>query len=162
VLLPDQVKPFLGHEEKIVRDHAAKYLAKSFNRDPGLMPLVLESCARHGEEESGRLLAYAADFIQSEISLHTVLERLAQSDNPKAIHHYNNIIGRADIDLSREEDLSIKTFLAMGICDLISGKGIPVVKRLIDNNDYDRGNRRFAQAPLCRLPDASTRAGGDG
>ncbi len=99
MLLPDQVKPFLGHEEKIVRDHAVKNLAKSFNRDPGLMPLVLESCTRHGEEESGRLLAYAADFIQSEISLHTVLERLAQSDNPKAIHHYNDLIGRADIAL---------------------------------------------------------------
>jgi hypothetical protein len=45
MLPPEQIKPFLCHEEKTVREHAADYFAKSFSRDPELMPLILESLA---------------------------------------------------------------------------------------------------------------------
>jgi len=41
--------------------------------------------------------------------------------------------------LPEEKDAEIKTFLAKGVCNLISEKGIPEVKRLIDHNAYDSG-----------------------
>lgn len=99
MLAPQQVKPFLCHEEKIVREHAAEYFAKSFSRDPELMPLVLESCARYGEEESSLLLAYARHFVQSDISIRAVLGRLPRVADVNVMFHYNAIISHADVGL---------------------------------------------------------------
>lgn len=50
MLLPEQVKPFILHEDMFVREHAVRYFASSYDRDPELMPLLLESCARYGAE----------------------------------------------------------------------------------------------------------------
>jgi len=51
MLLPEEVKPFICNEEKIVREHAVNYLANSFNRDEDILPLVIESCNKFGEDE---------------------------------------------------------------------------------------------------------------
>jgi hypothetical protein len=41
--------------------------------------------------------------------------------------------------LQKEDDLSIISVLADGLCKLLSVKGIPVVKKYIDEGYYDRG-----------------------
>jgi hypothetical protein len=65
------------------------------------MPLVLESCAKYGEEENFLVLAYARDFAQSEISIHTVLERLTRAADVHTVWHYNAIVCEADLELLR-------------------------------------------------------------
>jgi len=99
VLQAEQVKPFLCHQEKMVREHAANYFYSSCSRDADLMPLILESCNKYGEEENSLLLAYASNFPQTENTLRTVLERLENTSNFNAIHHYNHIISWADHEL---------------------------------------------------------------
>lgn len=99
MLLPEQVKPFLLHEDTFVRKHAVKYFAKSHNRDPELMPLLLDSCARCGEEASTYLLCHAVEFAQTDSTLRTILGRLERASDYNVIYHYNNIIAHADLEL---------------------------------------------------------------
>jgi len=94
-----QVKPFLGHERKILREHAVGYFARSFSRDPDLVPLILQSCRMYGEEENLLLLAYAGRFPQTEFTLQAVLDRLPHVTNVIVIRHFNHIIANADIDV---------------------------------------------------------------
>ena len=74
MLQAEQIKPFLCHQEKIIREHAVEYFSESFSRDTDLMPLILESCEKYGEEENSLLLASASNFIQTENSLRTIME----------------------------------------------------------------------------------------
>ncbi len=99
MLIPDKVKPFLCDEDTITREHAIDYLANSFNRDPDIMPLVIESCQKFGEIESSMLLSRASIFTQSETGLHTILKWLEKSTSFKAIISYNSIISQADLNL---------------------------------------------------------------
>jgi len=99
VLKPHQVKPFLCHEDRFVREHAMRYFAKSFSRDSELMPLVLESIAKYGDEESFLMIGYARELAQSEISIHTILERLPHTTDINSISNYNAIIAKADVKL---------------------------------------------------------------
>ncbi len=98
MLNPEQVKPFLCHPEKVVREQAARYFEESYSRDPELMPLVLRSCQMYGENENSLLLALASRFKQSETTLRAVLERLpwAADKDVNAYWHYSIIMAHAD------------------------------------------------------------------
>ena len=99
MLLPEEVKPFICNEEKIVREHAVNYLANSFNHDDDIMPLVIESCNKFGEKENGSLLSMAKHFTQSETGLRTILEWLEKTNCINTVYIYNGIISQADLDL---------------------------------------------------------------
>jgi hypothetical protein len=43
MLLPEQVKPFINHPERVVRNFAVQYFYGSYNQDPELAQLVLQS-----------------------------------------------------------------------------------------------------------------------
>ncbi len=101
MLLSEQVKPFICHEEKIIREHAVSYLSDSYNSDADIMPLIIESSKRFGEEENSLILADSAGFTQSDISLHTVLEWLDRTISINAASSYNRIIRKADLSLLR-------------------------------------------------------------
>ncbi len=101
MLRPEQVKPFILDEDKFVREHAVKYFASSFHRDPELMSLLLESCAGCGAEESTYMLCHASGFTQSEWTLQTMLTRLETASDYHVVYHYNNIIAHADLALIR-------------------------------------------------------------
>ncbi|MDA8097480.1 MAG: hypothetical protein M0028_07965 [Clostridia bacterium] len=98
MLNPEQVKPFLCHPEKVVREQAARYFEESCSCDPELMPLVLRSCQMYGENENSLLLALASRFKQSETTLRAVLERLpwAADKDVNAYWHYSMIMAHAD------------------------------------------------------------------
>lgn len=99
-LLPAaSVKPYLLHEEKVLREHAARYFADSFSPDKELTPLILQSCEMYGERENVHLLVLASDFAQSEETMRAVLRRLPGVRDSTIAWHYNNIVASADVPL---------------------------------------------------------------
>lgn len=99
MLARQKIKPFMCHKDVMVREAASGYFAKSFDRDPQLMPLVLESCGRYGEQENLVLLSHGSRFRQTESTLQVVLDRLSRTRNRNALVHYNEILAGADVHL---------------------------------------------------------------
>jgi hypothetical protein len=99
VLTSDEVKPFLCHGEKKVREFAAKYFADSYSKDPELMLLILESCRMYGEVANLILLASAREFAQNEFSIYRILDNMDRATDIRVISLYSSIIVNSDINL---------------------------------------------------------------
>lgn len=52
MLIADDLKPYLLHEDPPVRDAVIDYFADGWSQDPGLVPTVLQASERYGEAES--------------------------------------------------------------------------------------------------------------
>jgi hypothetical protein len=94
-----EIRPFMCHEDVVVREFASEYFSLSFDQDPRLMSLVLESCSRYGEQANLLLLHHASGYSQTEISLQLVLDRLSRTRNRNALYHYNEILASAEVHL---------------------------------------------------------------
>jgi hypothetical protein len=57
-----RLRPFLLHEDSMVRDSVAFAFFESWSKDPDLVPLVLEACGRYGEEDTLNLLGFGYRF----------------------------------------------------------------------------------------------------
>lgn len=56
----------------------------------------------------------------------------------------------------QEKHAGIKTFLAMDFCDLVSEKGVPLVKQLIEEEDYQQSIIELSCAGPCMRPAESS------
>ena len=104
---PTDLKQFLLHEDRWVRDFVAAYFSDSWSRDEDLMRLVLKACEAYGDDENSYVLARAWHFTLASDSLLGVLERLRKTKNHKIVFHLNNIVSRAPVQLlfSHETDI---------------------------------------------------------
>ena len=87
MLKPSDVKPFLVHPEVVIREFAANYFAKSFCRDPDLMPIILNNCLMNDECSQ---LSFAVGFLQSQETLTEILKRIARQD--ANLNHYVKLV----------------------------------------------------------------------
>ncbi len=105
---PDQIKPFLLHDDPDVRKHAARYFSDSWSEDADLLPLVLDSCERHGVEENHSILYDAHRFTVAEDSLDRLLALLASVKDASAIDHLNRIVIQAPVEIVRDRQEAIE------------------------------------------------------
>ena len=104
---PTDLKRFLLHEDRWVREFVAAYFSDSWSRDPDLMGLVLKACDAYGEDENSYVLARASHFALASDSLLGILEHLRNTKDLNIASHLNNIVGRAPVQvlLARESDI---------------------------------------------------------
>lgn len=70
MILPSEVKPFLRHEDHIVRHFAVHYFDEQESADEDIMPWVLQGFRLPSSVEDRRtLLAFSADFTQTDSTL---------------------------------------------------------------------------------------------
>ena len=99
MLLPEQIKPFLIHDDVDVRRKAASYFTDSWSDDPEILPLLLEACERHGTIDDRRNLYHADKLRITAESLDRVLEFLGATRDKRAAEYLNKIIARAPIEV---------------------------------------------------------------
>jgi hypothetical protein len=98
----DNIKPFILHEEGIIREFAVRYFAEGNMDDVykvTIMPLVLQSCERYAEQERHNrlILSYAKQLPQTPETIAEIIERLKTK---KEINFwYESIIRRVAIEV---------------------------------------------------------------
>ncbi|HEX3046125.1 MAG TPA: SEC-C metal-binding domain-containing protein [Bacillota bacterium] len=98
---PNEVKPFILHPERVVRDYAVEYFQESFSPDPELTPLVLQVCEKDPDDKNIRLmLSNALNFTQTPETLARYF-RLFQASQINR-EWYAQIILHAEPDLLRQ------------------------------------------------------------
>src|SRR5687767_7077746 len=111
MLSPDQVLPFLLHEDEDVRNHAVDYLADGYDAVPALVPVTADhiwaSVDRFGIERSTRLLRRLSDVPQTAASLSRAAAALAGSADEDAALHLQGVFGNVDFEtlLARRHEL---------------------------------------------------------
>ena len=105
MFLPEQVKPFLLHDDVDVRRNAATYFTDSWSDDPEILPMLLEACGRFGVEDDRRNLYHADRLRITAESLDRILEFLEAIEDARAFEYLNAIIAWAPMDVlsSRQE-----------------------------------------------------------
>ncbi|TCL76431.1 uncharacterized protein YecA (UPF0149 family) [Hydrogenispora ethanolica] len=92
MIAPEKLKPLLLHEERVVREFILRYFKDSFNRDPDLMPYVLECCNRYpGMGEVRHMLTNADKFTRTEATLNEIFNRLPESE-PRLRFAYEHLL----------------------------------------------------------------------
>lgn len=101
MLPPEKVKPFILHPERVVKDYAVQYFSDSFNKDPELLPLVLQSVVAEATEGDIKSRLYdAAKFMQTRETLEEIFRRLRNGAHyPEG---YNRLIAWCDVRLLSE------------------------------------------------------------
>ena len=107
MLTPDQIKPFLLHEDPEVREAAVAYFGDCWSRDPDLVPLVLEACDRFGTEGDVRAFSVRHRFALTEETLDPVLDHLARAGDPDATRLLNRVIAQEPGDLLAAREAAI-------------------------------------------------------
>jgi hypothetical protein len=100
MLTPEQVLPFLLHEDYDVREHAAHYLAAGYESTPELVPVnadhFWESIDRYGIGRSTRLLSRLRDLRQTEASLAHAAAVLASAPDEDTGLHLQEVFSGVD------------------------------------------------------------------
>src|SRR4051812_38347127 len=103
MLSPEQVLPFLLHEDQGVRQHAADYLADGYDSVPSLVPVTAdhfwESIDRFGFTDSVRLLSRLDDLPQTDASLSRAAAALADSPDEDVEVHLQAVFRNVDFSL---------------------------------------------------------------
>jgi hypothetical protein len=108
VLTPDQIKPYLLHDDWHIRIAAVEYCSDSWSRDPDLIPLMLDACERFGEREDKLSLHHAGRFTLTEPSLDRVLDYLTKSEDEATIRSLNAVIAHAPAELLIAREVAIR------------------------------------------------------
>lgn len=101
MLSPDELKPYLLHEDLDVREAVASYFSGCYYQDDTLVPTILEACDRYGDEENLRGLAVCSNFPLTEPALLATLDRLKTVSGRSAYYNLSSIIAHAPVDLLR-------------------------------------------------------------
>lgn len=107
MLLAPEVKPFLVHEDRPVRDAAVEYFKGSWSQDCELVPLVLRAYRQYGPEECLHGVACCNQFKLTPQSLDEVLDCLAAADDRSIIFHLNRAIANAPVDVLLAKEAAI-------------------------------------------------------
>ncbi len=75
MLNPEEIRPYLLHEDEHVRSAAVEYFADMWCQDEGIVPMILEACDRFGEEKNVRGVVACRRF---PITEQTFLDLLAR------------------------------------------------------------------------------------
>jgi HEAT repeat protein len=107
MLLPDQVIPFLQHDNPVVRNHASNYLAKAHDPSPATAEDLWRSIDRFGVERSAALLADLVDFPQTDRSCTRALDVLRAGAGDDADYHLQQALSWVDwpLLLARRDEL---------------------------------------------------------
>jgi hypothetical protein len=145
MLTPDQVVPFLQHEDRYVREHAAGYLSKANDPSPATAEDFWRAIDRFGIEHSQRLLSAMRELPQTEASLRRTLDALRATTDDDREYHLQQAITWLDFPLllAHRDDL------------LADEKLLPHVR------DHLRLRIELAERPLDDVWDALARHSGE-
>jgi hypothetical protein len=108
VLSPAQIKPFLHHEDRFLREAAADYFRDCWSQDPDLLPLILQTYTRYRTSEDLHNLSGADRSQVTEEGLQSVLHVLAQGTDKDDVHSLNRVLVRTPVDLASAKDAEIR------------------------------------------------------
>jgi hypothetical protein len=122
MLTPEQVKPYLLHEDRPVRKAAVDYFEDTWPQDTALLPLILQACRQYGADENLHGLVACRQFPLTGASLDEVLESLAATNDSEIAWHLCRVLISASIDLllSREAAILDTPNLIRGTADQIN------------------------------------------
>lgn len=83
MLTPEQVIPFLTHDEPFVRRHAAMYLADAHDPSPATADDLWHAMDRHGMSGPEALVSYLRQFLQTEDSLWRAMAALGRTQDER-------------------------------------------------------------------------------
>ena len=109
------LKPHLLDQDRLVRDAVVDFFAKSWSRDPELVPHVLDARERFGEQATRRMLGACDRFVLTPTSLEGVIGALGEARDPSAAMLLCRVIANAPADLlsgAREQILVEKNLLS--------------------------------------------------
>ena len=88
----DQIKPFLLHEDSLVRNSVVAYSRDAFSEDEDLVPLIIRACNQYGEIHNFTGLEAGRSFTQSYDSVALALELLERTQDESTILTLNDIL----------------------------------------------------------------------
>lgn len=104
MLLPNEVKPFLLHEDEDVRDLAADYFHDSWSRDPDIAHLLLDAAERYGVARSVHAIGACQQVAIDEAALDRIVRLLSQFPATDASFLLAELIDVAPVEfVSRRE-----------------------------------------------------------
>lgn len=107
MLSVEQVKPFLLHEDRPVRDLAVDYFHDSWSQDTDLVPIILQACRRYGGHENIHGLAACNRLVLVEASLDDILAMLADIETPDIAWHLLRAIVHVPIGVLLQRESAI-------------------------------------------------------
>lgn len=99
MLTPQEVKPLLLHEDKLVRESAIEYLDRSWPDDPEIVPLLLQAYRQFSATLFRSSLAYCDQFVITEETLDDILDMLAAAKDSHATWHLNRAVLNAPTEV---------------------------------------------------------------
>lgn len=97
-MIPEQVKPFLLHEESIIRRFAASYLSDGMIYDNDILPMLIKAYRMEKDKDfSGYIAMHMREFLQDLDSV-LQLDRLARNV-AKDRYHFEAALAYGDIEL---------------------------------------------------------------
>ena len=99
MLMPTEVKPFLLHEDKLIREASANYFEHGCEHDPELLALVFEGCRRFGIEENSWPLICAQQFRVTESTIPELLALLSQASSRESAERLNRVLENMPVEV---------------------------------------------------------------
>ena len=170
MLTPDQVVPFLQHDDEAVRNHAADYLSKAHDPSPATADDFWLAIDRFGLEHSTRMLSDIGDLPQTEHSLRRTLDSLRATGDENIDYHLQQALTWLDFPLllAHRDELFADEKLLPHVRDHLRQR-IELAERTLDDvwGDLVRHSqeverkywREFDDRVSLRLIEAAARAG---
>jgi hypothetical protein len=99
MMTPREVKPFLVHEDRPVRDAAVGYFKGSWSEDPDLVPLALQAYRQYGPEDARYSVACCSRFTLTAQSVDDLVDCLAATKDLGTVHHLNRTLANAPVEV---------------------------------------------------------------
>ncbi len=113
MLSPEELKPYLLHEDEPVRNAGVEYFADTWYQDEGIVPMILQACERFGEEENIRGLHACQRFpITEQAFLDSVARSSSMTETTgmagvNASYHLNHAIATAPVGLLLQHETAV-------------------------------------------------------
>jgi hypothetical protein len=110
MLTPAQVLPFLQHEERFVRRHAARYLAEAHDPSPATADDFWNAMDRLIPQQAKHLLSYLSYMPQTSASCERIIAAMRNHPDKHAATHLRSALKNLDFNLMvehRDELLSL-------------------------------------------------------
>ena len=99
MLLPDQVIPFLQHDDPAVRAHAAHYLSRAHDPAPATADDFWRAIDRFGTGQSSVFLSELAELPPTDSSYQRLMDALRSAPTEAVAHHLQRAVERLDFPL---------------------------------------------------------------
>ena len=101
MLTPDQIIPFVTHEDPLVREHVVQYFDKPSTYGPLTAEHYWQAIDRFGMEESRRFLTHLEDVPQTNASVARLLAMLRDKPSERVRHDLQQTAGKIEFNLLR-------------------------------------------------------------